>query len=83
MWMCSKKSASPFSHIPLQEWIILKEIQLSNVVQGFMAERSDKMEAFITLPMSRVSVQQAIITVTNALLLKLDFKVGICKSNYT
>lgn len=48
-----------------------------------MVERSDKMEAFITLPMPRVSVHQAIITVTNALLLKLDFKVGICKSNYT
>ena len=48
-----------------------------------MTERSDKVGAFITLPMPRASVHQAIITVTNALLLKLDFKFGICKSNYT
>lgn len=33
--------------------------------------------------MPRSSVHQAVITVTNALLLKLDFKVGICKSTYT
>lgn len=48
-----------------------------------MTERSEDVGASITFPMSRVSVHQAIITMINALLLKLAFKIGICKSNYT
>lgn len=36
-----------------------------------------------TLSVPRSSVHQAVIAVTNALFLKLDFKVGIYKSSYT
>lgn len=47
-----------------------------------MAERSDEVGVFITLPVPRSSVHQAVITEANALLLELDFKIGTCRSTY-
>lgn len=53
------------------------------MVQGSKAKKAYEVGILTTLPVPRSSIHQAVTTVTNALLLKLDFKVGICKSTYT
>lgn len=46
------------------------------MVQGSKAERSDEVGVLVALLVPRTSIHQAVIAVTNALLLKLDFRLG-------